>query len=128
MDYSLSLMKARDDNRHLSSLSNLEECMWNIEDTGLEKKDKWYPLVIRLVFHFIPILIILSNSWMDHMLADLSRKIFREREGAHDEAVGVHNRVWYGPVFRMAIVISFPSNSTEVTRTKLTKNTRAGRR
>ena len=68
MDHSFSFMKARDDTGHLSSLSNFEECMWKIEDTDLEKKDKWDPLVVRLVFHFIPLHIILSDSWMDHML------------------------------------------------------------
>ena len=62
MDYSLSLMKARVDTQHLASLSNLEECMWIIEDTCLEKKDKWYLLVVRLVFHFILLCIELSNS------------------------------------------------------------------
>jgi hypothetical protein len=49
MDDSFSFMKARDDPRHLSSVSNLEEHMRNLEDTEVEKKDKRNPLVVRLL-------------------------------------------------------------------------------
>ena len=115
-------MKARDDPRHLS---NLEEHMRNLEDTGLEKKDKWNPLVVRLLH------ITLSDSWMDHMFADLSSKMFWECESAHYEAIGVHNMVLYGPVFRWPswmhdIVTPFPTNSTELTRMQPTYNTTPG--
>merc|ERR1711879_580244 len=78
--------------------------MRDIEQTGLDKQDKWNPLVVSLVLYLIFLLVILAHPGVNHVPSYLPGKVLRQCECAHDEAVGVHHMRGYGPVVRVAIL------------------------
>lgn len=98
------VMKTRDDGCNFASFKHLKQGVRNIENTGLEKENQRNPLVISFVLNFISFFVIFSNSWMNYILPPLPCKVLGEGEGAHDEAVGVHDVLGNGPVVRVTIL------------------------
>ena len=89
---------------HLPILHRLEDVVREVEHDSLQEEDEGDPLVVGLVGDLVSLLVVLPHSGVDEGLAPLPRKMSGQGEGAHDEAVGVHDVLGDGPVVWVSVL------------------------
>ena len=65
--------------------------------TYLQEKYKRHPLVISLVCNIIILRIIVTNSYLSRVMANLGVPMFGNGEGGQDIAISVDDVLRYGP-------------------------------